>query len=475
MAATRLPCLVLCALLPQAAQAALYQVGPGHPYATLNALFDHPATDLQPGDVVEVDWRAEPYPGDVILRADNGGAPGQRVLIRGLRGPQGQRPHLQGGTNTVEFRLANHVQFEGFELSGSGNTLSGTFRCFFHHSHDVVLRDVLIRDCPRHGILGADNDSGSLTVEYSEIRNAGSNVGQHAIYMATDEIAYPGSVFRLQYSLVHDSRFDDSRDGGNLIKSRAERNEIYYNWLEGAFYHELELIGPDPAGGVPENRAREDSDVVGNVIVHTSDFGAIMRFGGDATGQSHGRYRFVNNTVVRLGGAGSTTVFRLFDGIESLEAHNNVFWRDSAGGLRMFRRDIVSPGVIGDPVQGGSHNWIRSGTTDVPAGWIQSVPGTAPGFMDVAMLDLRPAPDSPLLDAASGSPQALPGLPFPTPEFPPRYHPPLRILPPTGSAMLRPAAGQLDIGAFERAVPMELFADGFEASAPLANHRTPLR
>jgi hypothetical protein len=44
---------------------------------------------------------------------------------------------------------------------------------------------------------------------------------------------HPGSVFRLQYCFVHDA------NGGNNVKSRAERNEIYYNWLEGAVYHEL--------------------------------------------------------------------------------------------------------------------------------------------------------------------------------------------------------------------------------------------
>lgn len=67
--------------------------------------------------------------------------------------------------------------------------------------------------------------------------------------MATDEVAYPGAVFRLQHSYLQDSDYTDGVGiGGNLIKSCAERNEIYYNWLEGAFYHELELIGPDPEG-----------------------------------------------------------------------------------------------------------------------------------------------------------------------------------------------------------------------------------
>ena len=71
--------------------------------------------------------------------------------------------------------------------------------------------------------------------------------------MATDETAYPGAVFRMQHCYVHDA------NGGNNVKSRAERNEIYYNWIEGAYYHELELIGPD---GQAESLKREDSDVV---------------------------------------------------------------------------------------------------------------------------------------------------------------------------------------------------------------------
>lgn len=63
-------------------------------------------------------------------------------------------------------------------------------------------------------------------------------------------------------------------NGGNNVKSRAERNEIYYNWIEDAYYHELELIGPDPGGapdGWSEELKREDSDVVGNVLRKTND------------------------------------------------------------------------------------------------------------------------------------------------------------------------------------------------------------
>lgn len=445
-------CLPLLLLACASTHAATYQVGPGRTWTQLQPLFD--AVDLQPGDLVEVDGGVT-YSGNIILREADGGAPGNPVTLRGLR-VNGQRPILQGGTNTIEFRLANHVVFEGFEVVGS--VADNTFRCVYHHSHDVLIRDVLVRDCPRHGILGADNDSGSLTIEFSEIRNAGSNQFNHAIYMATDELRYPGSVFRLRHSVVRDSRFGDSGEGGNLIKSRAERNEIHYNWLEGAWFHALELIGPDPAGGVPANAAREDSDIVGNVVVHDGAFGAIFRFGGDGTGASNGRYRFVNNTVIRRGGSNDTpTLFRLFDGIEAVEMHNNVFLREGTSAFRIIR-EVEAVWVGGVSRIRGSRNWFDAGSTFVPPGWVDSLTGSDPGFLNAAGNDFRPAPGSPLLDAA-GAAMTANGYEISAPLFPPAFHPSAAV---QAAAPARPIAGALDIGAYERPVDGFLFANGFE-------------
>lgn len=455
-----IPVLILFALSAHV-RAATYTVGVAGDYPDLDALFDN--EDLGPGDIVEVSG-GPIYDGGVVMPEDDGGAPGNPVILRGV-GPT--RPHLQGGTNTFEFRLSNHVVMERFEISGS--EADDTFRCVYHHAHDIVLRDMLIHDCPRHGVLGADQDSGSLTIEYSEIHNAGSGGGNHLVYMATDEVAYPGAVFRLQHSYLHDSDYTDGEDeGGNLIKSRAERNEIYYNWLEGAYYHELELIGPDPNGAHEdwsEDLAREDSDVVGNVIVHDSTaFGAVARFGGDATGQSYGRYRFVNNTVIHSGSADNQTpaMFRLFDGIDAVEMHNNVFHRIGPAALRVFRRDIVSAGVNGNPTVGGSNNWIDEESTSIPEGWIDTTFGNVPGLVNVAAFDLRPDVGSPLLDAAHPAPSAGPAYAIAAPLFPPARHPPSRTKLAPGTVLQRPLTSALDIGAFEREDPDRIFGDGFE-------------
>ncbi len=457
---------ILIATVATAAHAATYQVGPAHPpHSNLALLFSN--VDLEPGDIVEVQGGViydVGTPG-LIMRDGDSGAAGNPVILRGMP-VGGQRPHLRGGTNTIEFRSSNHVVFENFEVSGIGDSSTGTFRCIYHHADDITVRNVIVRDCPRHGILGADTDSGSLTVEYSEIRNSGSNQGQHAIYMATDQIAYPGAVFRLQYSYLHDSRFGDSGVGGNLIKSRAERNQIYYNWLEGAWFHELELIGPDPCSGCQQPgwsnaTAREDSDVVGNIIVHTSDFGAVLRLGGDDTGASYGRYRLVNNTIVRIGGSEeATTIFRLFDDILSVEMHNNIIWRDT-GNVRAIR-EVEALWVAGSQIS-GSNNWIKSGATFLPASWTNTLSGSAPGFTNAGAFDFSLTATSTSLDSAGaatptfGADYHLPAL-----LFPPALHPPLHNLMAVGAIVARPISGPLDRGALERANDDILFASSFE-------------
>ena len=190
------------------------------------------------------------------------------------------------------------------------------------YANNITIRNCVIHDC-RNGILGYGSLTGSVLVEYCEIYNCGGEPKSgfdfaHQIYMATDEAAHPNAVFRLQHSYIHNAK------GGNNVKTRSGRNEIYYNWIEGARYHGIELIGPDmdDNDAMNENTKREDSDVVGNVVIATSN-GSAIRLGGDGTGQTKGRYRVVNNTFVLQNNADA---LRGNDGIETLEIYNNIFF-----------------------------------------------------------------------------------------------------------------------------------------------------
>ena len=438
------PCLRINAILgllalasAARAPAALYNVGPARTFKQIQEV----TARLNAGDTVQVDGGST-YTGGVIFTRP--GTAAKPIVILGLASG-GNRPVISGGVNTVHFRSdepfttgADHYVFQGFEVTG------GSSRGIYHQAGDLVIRDVIVRDCPRHGILGGDQGSGSLTLEHSEVRNCGGGDRDHQIYMSTDQVNRPGSVFRMQHCYVHDAK------GGNNVKSRSERNEIYYNWIEGAFFHELELIGPDPEGvadGWTARMKREDSDVIGNVFwkrltaANNEVNFAVFRIGGDATGESHGRYRFVNNTVI----AGTAAIFRCFDSLESVEMHNNVFHRPG-GGLNMIRV-LEASWTTGQGVLAGSNNWITAGAANVPMEWTGTLQGTDPGFSAFALQDLRPSPSSPLVNAGAATVQGPPGFAFPNPLFPPASGPPMHVL--AGAPIERPVRGALDIGAYE--------------------------
>ena len=424
MRRTPVPMLAALVLVPTAVRAETYRVGTSAA-AQYRQLAELPR--LVPGDIVEIEGGVT-YSGG--HRFDDAGSAASPIVVRGVGTT---RPRISGGGDTLE-AAGDHYVFENLDLSG------GTGRCFFHHAHDITLRDSVVHDCPQHGILGADNDSGSFLLERVEVHHCGQGDGDHQIYMATDEVAHPGSVFRMQYCWVHDA------NGGNNVKSRAERNEIYANWIEGAYYHELELIGPDPVGGVPENQAREDSDVVGNVFVKRgSNQGfAAFRFGGDATGQSRGRYRFAFNTVIVAGGTGA--VFRLFDALESVEMHSNVFARRGGGPVNMLR-EAEANWTQGRAVA-GTNNWVSAGSTNVPPEWTGTTTGADPGLVqidDLSALDLRPAgTGSPVVDAGLAPPPAFSGHPFPSPLGVPAFSPVHGV-----GSTARAVVGTIDRGAYE--------------------------
>lgn len=413
------------------AAAGTLSVGPGKTYAGIADAMPH----AQPGDVIEVQG-GNSYPGMIWLRDDQGGTKDKPVTIRGIK-VDGKRPVLSGvGSgqyeNIVLLLNANHVVMESFEVIGDG---SDTNYCVVHKADDVILRDFVIHNCLHQGgLVGTDEGSGSLTLEYSELYHNGKGDSSHQIYMTTDETMYPGSVFRIQFCYVHDGV------GGNNVRSRAERNEIYYNWVEGAFYHELDLVGPIAGDSLP---FREDSDIVGNVLIKKNSPWRIARLGGDGDGNTGGRYRFSNNTMVMTDS--STTAISLQNTVQTLEMYNNVIYGSKAG----FKAYDVNEQIGPDTVHFGSNNWILTGTTSIPKTWIGSLSGTDPGFVDLANGDLRPQMSSPLVDKGTTVTVSAGTLGFPRALLMPTYNPPQHALLAIGMGDGRNNQGAPDIGAFE--------------------------
>lgn len=407
------------------ASAATLTVGAGGTYATINAAW----AKANAGDVIEVAGDAT-YNGSHKLSGKDG-APGKPITVRGKL-VNGKRPKLTGfgpgeWDNMVVWLNASHLVFEGFEIVGKGDPNAKDY-CLLHMADDVTVRDVVVHDCLHQaGLVGNDDGSGSLTLEYSEFYHNGSGLYSHQIYMATDQSAFPRSTFRMQHCYVHDGL------GGNNVKSRAERNEIYSNWIEGATYHELDLIGPDTGGSA--NRC--DSDVVGNVLIKTSEY-RIARVGDDGSGASKGRFRFVGNTMVL---ASSTQVaIGLQGAVDSFEMFDNVIVGSSA---KLYRHDEPS----GTPALAGGANWVSSGISALPTEWTGTIQGADPGFVDAAKGDYRPTASSPLVGKAVSTTAATGAHAFPNPLALPAFYPPNRKLLSVGSAVAR--ASVKSIGAWE--------------------------
>jgi hypothetical protein len=414
----------------------VYLVGPGKTYASLQSVVDR----LQPGDTVKVDGNATYASGAQI--AENGTS-AKWITILGLRQVGGTRPLIKGSTTYGIDIQADYIVFEGFEVRGRPKGI-GVF------GNNILVRDCIIDSC-NMGLIGYGTGTGNVTVEYCEFYRNGVSTGgatQHQIYMATDEEAHPGSVFRLQYCYLH-----DGVEGDN-VKSRSERNEIYYNWVEnaGSSGHGLGLFAPDPEDNedVAIETAREDADVVGNVVIQTRN--ACARIGGDAPGYpTDGRYRFVNNTLICTGSRGDA--IRTFNRIETLEMYNNVIYATQQGADIRVLNDADGEWVHSPRSVTGGNNWVIAGATRVPSvtEWTGTVTGSSSPFVNAAAKDFRPESSGALAGGGIPVTPTIAAYPFVNPLFPPRMVPPQAELLAPGTAVSRPADDHIDIGAFEAA------------------------
>lgn len=331
---------------------AVFEVGPGKNYKTLQEV----TKLLKPGDTVTVEGGVT-YTGGVTLNV-NGEAGKGVITVQGVR-EHGMRPVVSGvmTAGAAVFKVqGSHYVIEGLDLTGGKDRRIG--RLFYNVGDDVTLRDSVVHDSTCTGIAGADA-SGSLTLDGVEVYHCGNGLYAHQIYVGSGLAQYPQALFRMTGCYVHDGA------GGNNVKSRVTRNEIEYNWIGGAAFHDLDLVGPDPkAQKTPNGGIHCDADVIGNVLEVSSTGGTMARLGSDGTGVSRGRYLFENNTVlVRSPAAARFGLFWMKGEVDSVSAEENVFWSDT-GAINMIRMEAKPA-----PVLTGKENWVPPGTVNLPAAW----------------------------------------------------------------------------------------------------------
>lgn len=424
---------------------------PSTQYPTLAALLP----GLRPGDVVDVRPLAsgQPYP---PIKFRTAGESQRPIILRGVR-VNGSLPRISGYSQdvggTLKFEGSHHMVLDSFEVTNGANPLTNTDPqasrragyCIAHQARYITIKNTRVFDCLNHGILGADEGSGSLTLDRVEVTTSGcdqskgmvceSDSLKHPVYVATDPDANPGSVLRVQNSYLHNNI------AGETIKSRAERAEIVGNWIEarGRQDRALGLYGYD---GATASLARPiHHDLVGNVLlVEGENTSSMARIGGDGTGSTYGRTRFVNNTVLLGESFGrlnaSQPVVRLDGVLDAFAAHNNVF---HVGGTPTERRLVLVRENGGLQWASGqahvlfTHNHVPEGSMllrtkaalnnmffmeqALPAGYVMSdwVRASSPGFAVDAVFespDLRPTSSSPLRAVAALGTQSTNRAPF---------------------------------------------------------------
>ncbi len=264
-------------------QASLYEVGPGKPYLSIGAV---PWESLQPGDTVLIYYRATPYKEKFVLcRQGTAAAP---ITVRGIGGPNGELPVIDGngattrsvlnywnqergvikigGANTPPDTLPKYITLENLDIRSARTPYSfmaanGTTQNYTTNASSIYVEkgeNIIIRNCRIHdsgnGFFVASSDSlasRNILVEGNYIYDNGieGSIFEHNNYTAAAGITF-------QYN-----RFGPLRPGcpGNNLKDRSAGLVVRYNWIEGG-NRQLDLAG---VGRTYERMHRRGLDLVG--------------------------------------------------------------------------------------------------------------------------------------------------------------------------------------------------------------------
>jgi hypothetical protein len=403
-----------------------YEVGDGKPYTALDQV---PWESLGAGDTVRIQYRAAPYVGKFLIAGQ--GTPSAPVRVCGIRGPNNERPVIDGSGAVTRRALASaygnttltsdihqersvivikplatqayeayprNVQIDGLNIkrahpdftftdaSGATKRYDEFGACIWvDRGHNILIADNEISECSM-AIFSKSTDDGDFAVT-KNLRVAGNYMWGNGI-SGSDRMhtTYTQSVG----TVIEFNRYGPLRSGarGNSVKDRSVATVVRYNRIdEGARAVDLVEAEDFPRVALADPGYRS-AFVYGNQIKKSGDTGSLIHYGGDHYGSAPGAnwgeplFRkgvlyFFNNTVHVTGSAAE--LFQIDTTEERAEIWNNIFVFDGvAAGYRSMRaqREVGAGWTAGGIVNLGK-NWISAGWADSDA--YHPVSGTLSG------------------------------------------------------------------------------------------------
>lgn len=313
--------LLASARLTWAAPGRVLRVGPGQRYTSIAAV----ARDARDGDTIEIE--AGEYRADVavwpaaqlLIRAVNGRA----SLIADGAAAEGKAIWvLRGGAVRIE-----NIDFSGARVAafnGAGIRLeNGSLQAFGCRFLDNEM-----------GILTANRDSMEVELESCEFS------GPREVRGDVPHNLYVGAISRLQVRAC----YFHHANVGHLLKSRAQRNFIFYNRLSdenGRASYALEF----PNGG--------GAQVMGNLIQQSArtQNPTLISYGAEGPRWTDNRLELRYNTLVNdLGPRGVLLALRLPNAQAQIERNLFVGGNIEARANIALRENAVATGAdFGDP------------------------------------------------------------------------------------------------------------------------------
>jgi parallel beta-helix repeat protein len=355
---------------------AVYEVGVGKPHAAVGEV---PWELLVAGDTVLIHWRPSAYQEKWVICRQ--GTPEAPISVRGVPGPDGQLPVIDGNGATTRAQLSfwnqersvvkiggasvpsdttpAHIVIEGLDIRSGrppftytgptgavGSYNANAAAIYVEKGTNIVIRGCTFRDCG-NGLFIASATRNAL-VEGNYLH---SNGNENSAYEHNSYTEALGIVFQF-------NRYGSLRPNcqGNALKDRSAGLVVRCNWIEGG-NRQIDLVDAEGSVELQQSPLYRTTHVYGNVLIEPDNEGnnQIVHYGGDSghtDSYRTGTLFFHHNTTVSLR-SGNTTLFRLSTDDESCDARNNVFFVTSSGNRLALLNEAGKLFL--------SHNWLKPG------------------------------------------------------------------------------------------------------------------